>query len=262
MSDDNWLYKSEDKELGPVSTAEIKELLQANRIGPQTPVSRQGSNEWKPLEEEKVFTHKDIDEKPPVIREKELDIGSMGGEKVQNLEKPRPWHRFWARILDYLIFGFVVANIGGLFLPVKFIYPPAISLGVIFFWTFVEAALMCSWQTTIGKWLFNIRVEKLDGKPITYREALSRSFSVWWLGLAAGIPIVYIVTLIVACVKLSANRITSWDKRGSFVIKHGKLSWWRILVIVVLYVLLGYILFAVNVAFIEYSRQVASKVWI
>ena len=262
MEGNQWLYKLNDQVVGPVSEAEIKELLSTNRIGPQTLISKQGSESWYPLQDEPIFTHSDIDDKAPEIREKELDFGAIGGEKELALDKPHPWHRFWARILDYMIFGFVLANIAGAFMPVHMIFPPALSLTVIFLWTFVEAGLICSWQSTIGKWLFNIKVEKKDGSQISYLEALSRSFSVWWLGLAAGLPIIYIITLIVACVKLNSNRITTWDKRGKFVIKHGKLSWWRILVIVVLFVLLGYILTIVNVAFVEYSRSVVSKIWV
>lgn len=261
LSENRWLYKLGDKEYGPVSSEEIKELLKTSRVGPQTLISKQGSSEWKPLEDEPLFTHGDIDHKAPEVREKDLDQEIAIEKTHQDLDKPHPWHRFWARILDYLIFGFVLANIVGLFLPVKFMAPPVITLSVIFFWIFIEAAFISSCKKTPGKWLFNITVEKKDNKPVTYLDALSRSFSVWWLGLAAGLPVVHFITLIVACVKLSNNRITTWDKKGSFVVKHGKLSWWRIASIVLLYVFFGSIFFVINMSFVQYSSQVMSKIW-
>lgn len=261
MDAKEWIYKSNEKEMGPVSEGEIKNLIANHSIDPRTPISKAGSGIWKPLEEEPVFMHSDIDEKEPVIREKDIDSEHLSQQDL-SFDYPHPWHRFWARILDYLIFGFIVTNIIGLFLSVKFISPPVITMGLIFFWVFLEALFISFWNTTPGKWLFNIKIEKKDGSPITYIEALARGFSVWWLGLAAGLPVIYIVTLIVACVKLSNNRVTSWDKKGDFVVKHRKMSWWRIIVVVMLYVLFGYLLFLINIELIEYGKAVSSKIMI
>ena len=49
--DMSWYYKDGDQEIGPLSKAELRELLKAKKIGSQTPVRSERSRDWQPLVE-------------------------------------------------------------------------------------------------------------------------------------------------------------------------------------------------------------------
>ncbi len=261
MGNQKWLYRIDDKQFGPVTTEEMKSLIEIGRVGPQTPITEEGSENWISLEDAHIFTHGDIDQKEPMVREKK--DGFENQRLVErSLDVPHPWHRFWARILDYMIFAFFFSKFFIYILPLHFMSSHMVLMSIIFGWVFVEAMFLCTWKKTLGKWLFNISVEHQNGQRLTYRDALARSFSVWWLGVGAGIPVVSLITMIVGCVKLSNNRITTWDNKGAYKITHGKLSWWRISIITVLYVLLGYIFLTVNVWIVQYTMTILPKLWV
>lgn len=140
-------------------------------------------------------------------------------------------------MVDYSIITFVIGVILGLS------HAPAMSapipqMIVIFIWLFVEAILLCTWGTTPGKALLRVHIRREGIKP-TFLQALSRSFSVWWLGVAAGIPIIMLVTMIVACVKLSSGKVTTWDRTGNFTVWHAKIGPIRILITIAIFVFMG-----------------------
>ena len=66
-----------------------------------------------------------------------------------------------------------------------------------------------------------IKVSLASGEPISIWHALERIFNVWWRGLGAGLPIVYLITMSIAYNRLKKNGITSWDKDSGFSITHG-----------------------------------------
>ena len=152
--------------------------------------------------------------------------------------QPCPWTRFWARTLDYLIFGFFLGFVAALLgIPLPIVQQPFMSMIIIFCWVFVEALLLCTWGSTPGKALFRCYVRTSEGHKLTFLKALNRSFSVWWLGMGAGIPLVVAVTMIVASVKLSNCHITTWDRVGHFVVQHDRLGVGRVVLIVFIYFL-------------------------
>ncbi|MCH9631052.1 MAG: hypothetical protein S4CHLAM37_10650 [Chlamydiia bacterium] len=237
----NWYYGSKEHKQGPVSSEELKALVHKGSLPRETLVCEEGSENWQPIEDlQEVFMQTDTDVPEPEARgdKDEPCINEKSSSKVH------PWHRFWARMLDYIVFIFVVRLIfSAIPTPFFFFYPPSMFVILIFLFCFIEAAMICSWTSTIGKSLFGIYVRKKDGSKLNYREAICRSLSVWWLGLGAGLPIVILVTMIVACVKLSNNYITTWDRKGDIVVEHRPLKPGRIVGIVIIYVLLSYVLF-------------------
>lgn len=156
---------------------------------------------------------------------------SAGGfdpvETVAPEDRPHPWLRLWARGLDVglavIIGGFVLL----LFAPHTMSeganpwFPALFSL---FLWNFIEAGLLSLWATTPGKSLFNIRVRREDGGKLTYLQALRRAFHVWWRGLALGIPIVNVVTMLIERRRLLKDGETAWDEKGTSRVDHGKVN--------------------------------------
>jgi DNA-directed RNA polymerase subunit RPC12/RpoP len=45
----NWFYAIDDQQSGPVSDLQLNELLSSGKIGPDTPVWREGMADWQPL---------------------------------------------------------------------------------------------------------------------------------------------------------------------------------------------------------------------
>jgi len=158
-----------------------------------------------------------------------------------NSENIRPWVRYWARLLDYIIgiplIAFIVAVVGYAILPsitndiVKNEFSIAfLSLTI---WRFIEAPLLSSWGYTPGKWLLKVMVRDNDGNKLTYKKALTRAVYVFVYGEALGVPIASMITWIIAYGKLTSNGITSWDRDGQIDVTHQKIGVFRAIVAII-----------------------------
>lgn len=145
----------------------------------------------------------------------------------------RPWVRFWARAFDMYIWSIVA----GLFaVAVQFAFtgvftaPDEIGFGIaaLFVWIFVEALFLSSYGWTPGKWLLRTSVRTQTGALLSYDAAMSRSFAVWWRGLAAGFPLVNLGTMAYSKAKLTRDGVATWDRDGGFVVKHEPISGFRV----------------------------------
>jgi len=148
----------------------------------------------------------------------------------------RPWSRYWARLLDLCFFAFLCTILLAIVSPdlADSMSETAYWVLLVTLWIMVESVLMLTWGTTPGKALFSIAIGKSDGRPIAPSEALLRSFRVCWRGIAFGIPLISIVTLLRASHVLTNDGVTSWDRDGGFSITHGKISWFRLVLIVIM----------------------------
>ena len=158
----------------------------------------------------------------------------------------RPWVRFWARILEMVVWGEVLwAAIwwGGLLRPwesqvtenwllVGFGYACLVRLS----WVPLETLLLGTWGTTPGKWLLRIQVARADGRRLSPGDALRRSFHVYWRGMALGIWVLEFVGWILAFLELGRSGKTPWDARGNLVVTHRRIGLARILVLIALLV--------------------------
>jgi uncharacterized RDD family membrane protein YckC len=144
----------------------------------------------------------------------------------------RPWPRFWARIIDFYVFGAVItalidySNTGLLGSPTAQKLGSILALAV---WMLIEARLLQGLGTTPGKLLMNVRVRRRDGRPASSHDALLRSLRLWWRGLGMGLPVVSLVTAAYAYRQLQARGETSWDRDGGWVVEHGAVGLLRIL---------------------------------
>ncbi len=179
----------------------------------------------------------------------ESDFCNYGSGLDVDFENPRPWVRYFARSADYLLFVMVAVFV---FFFVIFSVAPAVgdtlievpefflSLFFIFIWNFVEAFLLSTTGTTLGKWLLGVSIHNFYGEKLTYQEALSRSFEVWIRGLGLGIPIVSLVTAIIAYNDLTGEyKKTKWDLKGGFIVSHEKLHPLKVIISIALFVIIG-----------------------
>ncbi len=72
---------------------------------------------------------------------------------------------------------------------------------------------------TLGKWIFGIKVTKLNESKLGIGAGLKRDFTVLLKGLGLGIPIVALFTMWSAYGYLNKNKSTTWDE-GNFIVWH------------------------------------------
>ena len=73
--------------------------------------------------------------------------------------------------------------------------------------------------STLGKWIFGIKITRLDESKLGIGAGLSRDLTVLMKGLGLGIPIVSLFTMWNSYQKLRKNQSTSWDK-GRYIVWH------------------------------------------
>lgn len=142
----------------------------------------------------------------------------------------RPWIRYWARWIDMGIAGLVFGILAGIFsLDIE----NSVFAGVLaaFLWVFIEAGILSLYQTSPGKCLLNIKINK---KNISYSTALKRSFGVYIEGLGFGISIIGIVTLLIAYKRLNEKKITRWDEDCKLIVYNEHIGLARILIAICL----------------------------
>lgn len=156
-------------------------------------------------------------------------------------DDPTPWRRYFARYLDLSIAGLIV--FGALLLTA----PPVLvavnkfvlGAGMLLLWVPVEAALLAGFGTTPGKAMLRLRVRHRDGGSLTYAEALERSGRVWMAGLALGIPVANLVTMLLAYLRLTSHGSTWWDDELGMKVESGDIGLGRAAIAVVLLALLS-----------------------
>lgn len=164
------------------------------------------------------------------------DRPAISPEKhVAPLTQVRPWVRYWARTLDACLFAFIFGAVIGV---ISAIYPDTFNpwpdalwgIVLLFLWVFVEPFFLCWFGATPGKWLLRIAVRTADGGKLSFEQALQRSASVWWRGMAAGLPLFNIATAIYGYKRLINNGETSWDADGKFRVSHSRVGVFRAIV--------------------------------
>lgn len=149
----------------------------------------------------------------------------------------RPWIRYWARLIDFFLFGICAGIVAPVLLTTN-----ELLLGVVlgFLWCFVEPVFLSAWGATPGKALLRVAVRRSDGQRLDYNTALSRSFDVWIRGLGIGIPLLTLFTNIAGYFTLTERGITSWDASRNLRVVHETIGPVRASVAVVL--LIGFVL--------------------
>lgn len=220
-----WSYRIGDLITDSVPESKLKELIATGQLSDDTPVLAPGDTIWENVGAIKLL---------------------MQGYEL----KPHPWYRFFARIFDIMIFSFIVTFLLGM----ASVFIPSLNallsgtgmlcllqMILICLWIIPETFFMATFGTTPSKFIFNIKVRNSSGRILGFGESFSRSMGATIKGLAAGIPLVYLITMAMAYDKLEKNGITTWDSEGHFKVYHGKIGIIRagaILVLVCIYLFL------------------------
>lgn len=165
--------------------------------------------------------------------------------KRYNQFEIRPWVRFWARMIDYNCLGIVYGAIfNRYYMYVSLIFFPFFTIAFIpLLWMPIEAILLWTTGTTPGKWVLKVRVCNNRGKKyLTFNQACRRSFAVWFFGIGCGIPIIQIIALIIAKIKLTHTKTTIWDKNNRISIRYNRIGILRVFIVIIFFFITFFIL--------------------
>ena len=163
----------------------------------------------------------------------------------------RPWRRFFARGLDGSVYSIIWSIILGFGFRVNltkggFLLTLAGALATAALMIFIEPLLLSLFGTTLGKWIFGLRITNADGTRLSYGEGLSRTWGMFGKGNGYEIPIYNLVRNYKSYKLCQAGEIQPWDEGLSYTIKD--LKWYRIAACIIancaLYFVIVVIMFA------------------
>lgn len=134
-----------------------------------------------------------------------------------------PWIRYFARSLDFFIYRTIWMALAHLCLRYNVGSNSIENLINIFFATgimfMIEPILITVFGTTIGKWIFGLKINKVDGSKLSYSESLKRTFGIFSLGWGYHIPVFNIFRLYKCYEMCKAGEPLPWELDENYTLK-------------------------------------------
>ena len=124
--------------------------------------------------------------------------------------KAQAWKRFWARMFDLFLFGFVFMVIT-IHLRILQTHPIYYFIAQTLFTITLEAIFIWQNSTTPGKKFLGMYVVSSDNRKLTLAETWYRTFWVYVKGIWLGIPVMMFVPAWFSRNAFVKNGITIWD---------------------------------------------------
>lgn len=227
IDETKWFYLKDGKSVGPFTKDQLVQMALAETILKETLIWNPIQNEqWKQVQEVFDLRQTFPPPLPTYSITQVVDKEPSFPQTVNSIDKPHPWRRYFARMLDNTANGSVMwVAIGTIFVSIlpneakrffEFAVDPKYQL-VNSFLTFllvpfVNAAFIGFTGSSLGKWFFGVKIVDSSNRAIGYSLALKREFLVWLYGLGLGIPIVSFLTSLKQKSQLEKDGITQWDK--------------------------------------------------
>jgi uncharacterized RDD family membrane protein YckC len=174
-----------------------------------------------------VRGHAELADNAPVHAPR-LEVEDDGWQWI----RPAPWRRYLARVLDmfllgwftWMVLGIVLAAVNRELFGILFTHGGLMSirmLSSVIVWASlipVQALLIGTSGTTLGKWIFGVRITKRDGSAIGIRAAMAREASVFGVGMFGGAPVLAFVPMLIAYRVLTETGSTQWDRGKDWVV--------------------------------------------
>lgn len=224
-----WYYLLEGQQKGPVTVAEIKGLLSDRVITADTPVWNPAYTAgWSPVHQVSEFKDA-IKNYIPTIAPASSDHLSS----TRDYTFAQPWRRLFARGIDLTLFTAITnATIS----PWAYFHlgqfasslgPCGMAQFTQIFFLSVTALCQLSWMIqeslclslagyTPGKWLLGVTVRDYEGRNLSFLQAFLRSIKIYVRGLGLLFLPLTLWCLLVQFVKVTRNKMTSWDREGKF----------------------------------------------
>ncbi len=218
-----WEYIDAHGARAPIEGRDLLAGIASGRLSAATLVRRAGRRRWREAGLTGAF---DTALYPPTAfgALPEYDAPDQA-VRARTYPRARPWVRLWARLVDLALFGALVR-----YLVEVALWRPqaagelAIGLATVMGWLVIEAVALAAVGTTPGKALLKVKVRRRDGRLLDFPGSLNRAFDVWLKGLGMGLPVVVIVTELLAYRRLTRTGVTSWDESGDVLVSHGRIG--------------------------------------
>lgn len=226
MSKDKaWYYvDAAGRQQGPLTEDALLELIGRQQITRQTLVWHDGLTDWMPFMEALTVEAKAAPSPPPRPAVTQ-PVASAA------YTRPTPWRRYFAKYIDIMLCAFVMIFVFVWLMTVLGLHDAADKFNELLdngafaaivasaFWCVGDAVILSTTGTTLGRWIFGIRLRKVDGSTLTFTEALKRNVGVWVHGMGFGIPIVTIITCLMSYSKLTKTGTTTWDTDANTIVE-------------------------------------------
>jgi hypothetical protein len=242
-----WYYAEAGQQRGPIPKEDLQSKLASGTLEPGTLVWCEGMPEWKPANSvATLWISPPQPARPPQAaaspRASDSPYAPPAAAPLTDVDwsghvpqgpQIRPWVRYWARTLDFLVFSLIFGVAAAVIYP-EFAEMHDSLTGIVLlgFYNFFEPAMLALFGTTPFKALLRVRLRNQDGSKLSYWRGLGRVLTIWVAGQGLGIPIAALITNIYSYTRLTNQGITSWDQSGNFTVSHQPVEWWRWLIVI------------------------------
>lgn len=216
-----WWYSRDGKPQGPFTMVDLQAMARSGTLTTVTRIWTRALPNW-------VRADQIADLQPLLqvgVETEELATASSGQAPLPPVTpvagvrtdpgNAGPWSRFWARQIDFCLFGIsliVLMELLGLDDPM--------GMGIVFgilllpVYLLFETMLCGLSGTTAGKWIFGITVRDTAGQELTLGATAQRLGKLWVMGIGLGVPLISFVTMIVALVRSGDGLPNGWNMRN------------------------------------------------
>ena len=137
-----------------------------------------------------------------------------------------PWRRFFARWLDFALYGVLWSAFG--LLVLRFNPPGGVFFSLLGSYLnyatmlVVEPLLLSTWGYTPGKWIFGLQVKDISGGKLTWTDAMARTWLVFAKGEGFGIPFYNLYRYYKSYRACSDCETLPWEEERGYAIKDTK----------------------------------------
>lgn len=252
-SDTGWWFVVDEKKKGPVSEAHVRELFMSGQISLETLMWKQGLIEWAPLVSLHEFESLSYELPPPVPVPPTVAVPITLYQGTWRRFFARTFDVWWEILLVSLLVGYVLGTYSAVF--VEWING---SSSALLFGIFVlplamllDAAVFSVAGNTPGKFLLGLSVVTVKFERPDFATYLKRNMNVYIQGLALGIPLINLFTMVTQSKRIKDTGNTSYDLGGDTRVVAKPLRWYLLLAFVILYLTL----FAVQSVLKEVDRR-------
>ncbi|MDM0113850.1 RDD family protein [Variovorax sp. J22R133] len=211
-----WWYALANERKGPVSAAQLEQLLRAGTIDFDTWVWRSGHEDWLVLWDVAELAYLQ-ESTPPALP------GESARARVRTMPLAGPWRRCCARLLDVALLsipaGFLLGAALALLAPsfADWVGSPdpgtrlALGFMLVPLALLTEAVVFGLFGTTPGKFLFGIRIVTASGACPGFTQYLKRTLALYWRGMALSLPLVSLITMLDEYRRVRNGQSASYD---------------------------------------------------
>ena len=130
--------------------------------------------------------------------------------------KVHPWRRLLAKYIDMLLFSvfgglIVFTALDALGVNIESMSNVLLTIILLILFIPAEAAIIARTSSSFGKWLCGIRIRVSGDTSLPYKLAFQRSFRSMGQGLAFGVPLISLITLVQSYQNLKRSGSSKWD---------------------------------------------------